>query len=70
MLTVLGLSERPCFICGEKDGAAEVRFKDGTFAGVLCMRHAWERLTPAREKAPAGPGKAGDGKEVRGAPGG
>ena len=51
MLTILGLSDKACFICQKRDGTAEVRFKDGTFSGVLCMTHTWERLRKPEPKS-------------------
>jgi len=50
MLIVVALSDKPCFICQKRDGTAEVRFRDGTFNGVLCRDHAWERLRPPKDK--------------------
>jgi hypothetical protein len=53
MLTILGLTDKPCFICQKREGTAEVKFKDGTFTGVLCKEHCWERLHRPDQK-PAG----------------
>jgi hypothetical protein len=51
MLTILGLTDKPCFICQKREGAAEVKFKDGTFTGVLCKEHCWERLDRPEKRA-------------------
>ena len=44
MVTILGRSGKPCFLCQTTDRTAEVKFKDGSFAGTLCMDHLYERL--------------------------
>ena len=35
---------KPCFLCGKTSQAVEAKFKDGTFTGVLCKDHLFERL--------------------------
>lgn len=49
MITIIGKSKRPCFLCGKND-AAEVKFKDGTFTGTICREHLWERVVKKPEK--------------------
>jgi hypothetical protein len=53
MLTIKGPSNKPCFICGSKERTTEVRFADGTFRGVLCVNHVYEKLMPAKEQTDA-----------------
>ncbi len=55
MLTISGLSDKPCFICQKREGTADVKFKDGTFTGVLCKDHAWERLRKPEGKPVTAP---------------
>ena len=44
MVTILGKSRDPCFICGEREKTVEVKMKSPKFAGALCMEHLYERL--------------------------
>jgi hypothetical protein len=44
MLTIKGLSDKPCFICASREKTADVQFLDKTFRGVLCMPHIYEKL--------------------------
>ena len=37
-------SQKPCFLCGTTRQTVEARFKDGTFSGVLCKDHLFERM--------------------------
>lgn len=43
MITIK-LSDKPCFLCGGTRHVVEARFKDGTFTGVLCKEHLFERM--------------------------
>ncbi len=44
MVTILGKSAKPCFLCQMTERTADVKFKDGSFTGTLCMEHLYERL--------------------------
>ena len=44
MVTIVRLSEKPCFLCNSKEDTAEVRFKDRTFSGVVCKQHLFELM--------------------------
>lgn len=44
MITILSKSDRPCFLCGTRERTVNVKFKDGSFAGTLCMDHLYERI--------------------------
>jgi hypothetical protein len=44
MVTILGKSDKPCFLCGTSERTVSVKFRDGCFAGTLCMEHLYERL--------------------------
>ena len=37
-------SDKPCFWCGTTTHVVEAKFKDGTFTGVLCKEHLFERI--------------------------
>ncbi len=37
-------SDKPCFLCGLTAHVVEAKFKDGTFTGVLCKEHLFERI--------------------------
>ncbi len=54
MVTIVRLSDKPCFLCGSQDDTVEVRFKDRTFAGVVCKNHLFE-LIKKRVKSPSKP---------------
>ena len=43
-MIVIKLSDKPCFLCGKTAHVVEARFKDGTFSGVLCKDHLFERM--------------------------
>ena len=43
-MIVIKLSDKPCFLCGKTTHAVEAKFKDGTFSGVLCKDHLFERM--------------------------
>ena len=54
MVTIIRFSDKPCFLCGSSDDAVEVRFKDRSFAGVVCKEHLFElmkRQFPSEKKA-------------------
>ena len=44
MVTIVRLSDKPCFLCASQEDAVEVRFKDRTFIGVVCKEHLFELL--------------------------
>ena len=44
MVTIVRFSDKPCFLCGCHDDAVEVRFKDRTFAGVVCKEHLFQLM--------------------------
>ena len=44
MITILCKSTKSCFLCQTTEKTADVKFKDGSFAGTLCMNHLYERL--------------------------
>jgi hypothetical protein len=44
MVTIVRLSDKPCFLCGATEDTAEVRFKDRTFAGVVCKNHLFQLM--------------------------
>ena len=44
MVTIVRLTDKPCFLCNSQKDKAEVRFKDRTFAGVVCKDHLFELL--------------------------
>ena len=46
MLTIKGVSDCPCFICGSRQKTVEVAFADKTFKGVLCLEHVHSKLMP------------------------
>jgi hypothetical protein len=54
VVTIVRLTDKPCFLCNSRKDTAEVRFKDRTFAGVVCKDHLFQLLqkrTEAVEKA-------------------
>ncbi len=46
MLSIRGISDKPCFICSTKEKTVEVSFGDKTFRGVLCLTHVYDKLKP------------------------
>ena len=44
MLQIKQVTDKPCFQCGNRQETADVKFKDGTFSGVLCKTHLWEAM--------------------------
>ena len=44
MVTVIRFSDKPGFLCGSSGDAVEVRFKDRSFAGVVCKEHLFELM--------------------------
>lgn len=44
MITIVRLSDKPCFLCNSPKDTVEVRFKDRTFAGVVCKDHLFELI--------------------------
>ncbi len=61
MVTIVRLSDKPCFLCGSQDDTVEVRFKDRTFAGVVCKNHLFQLLKKrsqgASDEAPKSSGE-------------
>jgi hypothetical protein len=51
-MIVIKLSDKPCFLCGKTSHAVEAKFKDGTFSGVLCKDHLFERMEAKYRQAP------------------
>lgn len=56
MIQLLGPSDKSCFVCSSKEKTAEVKFKDGTFRGVLCLTHVHEKLKSEVKRAESGAG--------------
>jgi len=54
MVTIVRFSDKPCFLCASHEDTVEVRFKDRTFAGVVCKEHLFE-LMKKRAKSPTKP---------------
>ena len=50
MVTIIRFSDKPCFLCGSSDDAVEVRFKDRSFAGVVCKEHLFQLLKRNSQK--------------------
>ncbi len=45
MVTIVRLTDdKPCFLCNSRKDTAEVRFKDRTFASVVCKDHLFQLL--------------------------
>lgn len=44
MVTIVRFSDKPCFLCVSHEDTVEVRFKDRTFAGVVCKEHLFELM--------------------------
>jgi hypothetical protein len=42
--TISKIGNKPCILCEKCEDTAEVKFKDGRFAGVLCKEHLWALL--------------------------
>jgi hypothetical protein len=51
-------SAKPCFLCRSKEKTVEVKLKDDTFSGVLCLEHLYKYL----EEKPKKPNKNDSGK--------
>lgn len=49
MLTIRGLSDKPCFICGATTDIADTKFKDGVTV-PLCAEHVWKKLKEAKRQ--------------------
>ncbi len=49
MVTIVCLTDKPCFLCNARKDTAEVRFKDRTFAGVVCKDHLFQLLQKRTE---------------------
>jgi hypothetical protein len=49
MLTILGTSEKKCFICSTGERTVVVQFADRSFKGVLCLEHAYKKLVEQAE---------------------
>lgn len=54
MLSIRGISDKPCFICNAREKTVDVSFGDKTFRGVLCLAHVYDKLKPegARPEKP------------------
>lgn len=44
MLIIKQLTDKKCFMCKTTEHTADVKFKDGTFIGVLCKDHLWQAM--------------------------
>jgi hypothetical protein len=44
VITIIRFSDKPCFLCASHTDAVEVRFKDRSFAGVVCKEHLFELM--------------------------
>ncbi len=42
--------KKPCFICGTREKTVDVRFKDKSFSGTLCVEHMYEKLEAEEEE--------------------
>ena len=60
MVTIIRFSDKPCFLCGSSNDAVEVRFKDRSFAGVVCKDHLFELMKKRYAKCPQPTPKAPD----------
>jgi len=49
MVTIVGKSVDPCFICGDKERTVEVKGKRPRFSGTLCMEHLYDRIPDGKE---------------------
>ena len=52
MVTIVRLSDKPCFLCGVQEDSVEVRFKERTFAGVVCKNHLFQLLKKRSKSGP------------------
>lgn len=55
MLTIIDRSTKPCFVCGTTKKTVQVKFKDKTFSGVLCMEHMYDRMPIEEDEEPVVP---------------
>jgi len=44
MVTIVRFCDKPCFLCASHEDTVEVRFKDRTFAGVVCKEHLFQLM--------------------------
>jgi hypothetical protein len=44
MVTIIRMSDKPCFLCNTTEDTAEVRFKDRSFSGVVCKNHLFQLM--------------------------
>ena len=63
MITIRGKVSDPCFVCQSKEKTANLKFSDGTFEGVLCMDHLYERIKPYVKKNNKSPKRSAGGKD-------
>lgn len=59
MVTIKALSDKPCFLCGSKEDTADVKFRDGSFQGVVCKTHLFQLLKRQAKEAADAPAQAG-----------
>ncbi len=52
MSATVKISEKPCFMCQKTDKTVEVKLRDGTFSGVLCLDHQYQVLSRTNGKKP------------------
>ena len=66
MVTIVRLSDKPCFLCNSTEDTAEVRFKDRTFSGVVCKEHLFELMK--KRVQGGGKSKADEARKPRNVP--
>ncbi len=66
MVTIVRMSDKPCFLCNSVEDTAEVRFKDRTFSGVVCKQHLFELMK--KRVQGGGKSKPGETRKPREAP--
>ncbi len=53
MVTIIAKSDQKCFICEKSVKTVEVRFKDKSFQGVLCLEHVYAKLKEKEKDEPS-----------------
>ncbi len=66
MVTIVRLSDKPCFLCNSQDDTAEVRFKDRSFSGVVCKEHLFQLMK--KRVQDGGKSKPAEARKTREAP--
>lgn len=57
MLTILELTEKPCFLCGSKDKTVIATFAGRSFKRALCVAFIYDKLKVEVKNGP--PAKSG-----------